>query len=240
MKNVTFYLCTKNRINQLIKSLESVRIYSPNSKIIAANASTGEKFEETSKIINSYENVTEVQFPIDPGMAPTYNQVYKMIDTEFAALWTDDVILLRPIDQLIHFFDNPNILLVALPMIDDLSSVTPADSRPWPTDQFGCALWETGSGRCAHYSITRTAAFRTHNVCGNGELNDVTDNFFHRNTRPEQRVWPDDGAYLYHKRYSDETRINCQLVTGKSRLNDKEKQEHAVKLEELLNKGIVF
>jgi hypothetical protein len=236
-EDVTFYFCTKNRNNQLVLCLDSIKKFAPNSKIILGNASTGEKFLETSEIAKRYPNLIEIKYPEDPGMCPVYNEIYKMVDTQFAALWSDDLILLRPIDNLVAYFEDISIMLVALPMIDDLSDFDPSDSG-WEVDEFGCALWNTGAGRCAHFSITRTTRFRDYNVCGSGEMSEVTDNFFHNNTFINQRVWPNDGAYVFHKRYTDETRINTQLVAGKFRLCEDEKNRFKQHLKILQNAGV--
>lgn len=236
-EDVTFYFCTKNRNNQLVSCLDSIKNFSPNSKILLANASTGEKFAETTEISRRYSNLVEVKYPEDPGMCPVYNEIYKMVETQFAALWSDDLILLRPIESLISCFEDSAVMLVALPMIDDLSDFDPAD-KGWKVDEFGCALWSTESGRCAHFSITRTTSFRSYDVCGSGVMSEVTDNFFHSHTTREQRVWPNDGAYVLHKRYTDETRINTQLVPGKFRHNESEKSRYRQNLKILQSAGV--
>lgn len=224
-EKITFYFCTKNRNYLLTSCLDSIAKFSPNSKVVLANASTGEMFHETSEIISKYKNVTEVKYEEDPGMCPVYNEIYKMVETEFAALWSDDLILLRSIDHLVPFFDDPNIMLVALPMIDDMSNCNP-DEPKWGVDEFGCALWNNSGSRCAHFSITRTGRFRESNVCGSGEPSEVTDNFFHNNTRSDERVWPGDGAYVLHVRFPDDTRINSQLTKGRYRHDENSKNKY--------------
>lgn len=223
-KKSTFYLSTKDRNSQLINSLDSIVKFASSSKVIVANASTGQNFQETSNLIKSYSKlieVIEVPYENDPGLCFVYNDIYKLVDTEYAILWTDDAVLVKSIDQLLDCFTNDKILLVALPMIDDLTDyIFSGSEKPWPTDQFGCAEWMTKTGRCAHYSITKTKAFNTRDVCGTGNPADVIDNFFHKNTNAEQRIWPSDGAYVLHKRITDVTRINTQFIKGEFRLEE--------------------
>lgn len=214
-KDVTFFLSTKNRPTILDHSLKSIIQHSPGSKIIVGNASTGDMFHETSNIISLHENVKSVNFSKDPGTSLVYNQLHDMILTEFCVVWCDDVVLMRPITRLLDHFEDPNILLVALPMIDNPEPGSLA-AGGWPTDGRGCVLWQTPSGRCAHISITRVKHFqKIGNVCGTGNASDVIDNFFHRNTNGSQRIWPNDEAYVLHNRVDDETRWQMMFNTEK-------------------------
>ncbi|MBK22650.1 MAG: hypothetical protein CME70_01485 [Halobacteriovorax sp.] len=215
-KDITFFLSTKNRPVILDSSLKSIMQYSPGSSIIVGNASTGAMYHETSDIISLYKNTLAVNFSKDPGVSLVYNQLHDMILTKFCVVWCDDAVLMSPITTLLDHFEDPNILLVALPMIDNAEPHALPGNRPWPTDERGCALWQTPSGRCAHYSITRTKHFqKIGNVCGTGNATDVIDNFFHRNTNSSQRIWPNDKAYVLHNRVDDETRWQMMFNTEK-------------------------
>jgi len=147
-----------------------------------------------------------------------YSDLYKQIKTDYAIVWADDMLITKNTDTLLRHFSDPNIHLVALPMIDDISDA-PSITAHWPTDKFGCAMWNTPTGRCAHHSITRVEHFKKFGeVCGNGAPNDVIDNFCHRHTTPAQRVWPDDGDYVLHTRVDDSTRINTIFAKDKFRI----------------------
>ncbi len=204
-KDITFFLSTRNRADLLYSSLESIQNKCANSTVLVGNASSGEQLKKTSQVIASFKNAKEILFNPDPGICIVYNKLHEMITTPFGVVWCDDLQLIESIDSLLVNFDNENILLVALPMIDDVSHI-PGDLG-WPTDKNGCALWNTPTGRCAHISITRTRHFQAlGTVCGNGLHDEIIDNYFHKNTTKYQRIWPTDKAYVYHKRRDDETR----------------------------------
>lgn len=217
-QKVTFFLSTKNRPEILFKSLESISKFSPESPILVGNASTADFFEETSKVIKKFSKAFEIKFPEDPGVCIVYNKLYEMIRTEFAIVWADDIFLLREITPCLeHFRNNPEIYLVALPMIDDISLIAALDSSEWAKDEYGCVMWSTSSGRCAHYSITKTDYFqKLGNVCGLGNPRDIIDNFFHSNTSEKNRYWPNDGAYVLHTRFNDNTRWNMMFNSEKN------------------------
>jgi hypothetical protein len=229
-ERITFFLSTRDRPHILFNSLESIKKFSPESTILVGNASSKEFFEETSKVIKNYENAVEIPFAIDPGACIVYNKLHELIKTEFSIVWTDDVFLLKEVSDLLHFFDSdPNLLLVALPMIDDISEIESLESGTWKKDEHGCAMWVTSSGRCAHHSITRTEYFqKIGNVCGFGNNSDIIDNFFHNNTSETNRYWPNDGAYILHTRLNDNTRWNMVLNSSDNiyRFSPEERQRY--------------
>ena len=214
MTNTTIFLSTRNRHKLIKKTLDNIQQKCPNFKVLVGNACSEDYIDEVSRIINSYDNTTEVKYNPDPGLSVVYSDLYNKIDTEFAIVWADDMEFLRGCESLISHFDNPNIHLLALPMIDDVNNATKSypDGKSWPKDEHGCAVWDTNSGRCSHHSITRVSWFKKFgNVCGDGNPNDVIDNFCHRHTSHEQRIWPNDGSYILHTRIDDETRLNIVL-----------------------------
>ena len=208
MKEITIFLSTRNRPGLIKKTLENIQKICPQHKVLVGNASSNKYFEEVSKIINSYKNTMEIPYSPDPGLSIVYSDLYKKIDTEIALVWADDMEFLKEFDSLLPYFDNPEIHLIALPMIDDISDAPITTGGGWPKDEHGCALWMTSTGRCAHHAISRVSYFTQFgDVCGSGNPNDVIDNFCHKHTVPAQRIWP-DGPYILHTRIDDETRLN--------------------------------
>tara|TARA_R110000744_G_scaffold142854_1_gene254629 strand:+ start:5530 stop:6228 length:699 start_codon:yes stop_codon:yes gene_type:complete len=221
MKQVTIFLSTRNRPRLIKKTLDNIRQICPQHKVLVGNASSPRYFKEVSDIINSYNNTIQVSYSPDPGLSIVYTELYKKIDTELAVVWADDMEFLREFDSLLPRFDNPNIHLVALPMIDDISSAPITTGNGWPKDKYGCALWATSTGRCAHHAISRVSHFiQFGDVCGAGDPNDVIDNFCHYHTSPPQRFWP-PGPYILHTRIDDETRLNTVLGEGRFRFPTK-------------------
>ena len=210
---LTIFLSTRNRPKLIEKTLENIKAICPQHTVLIGNASSDGYFTEVSDIINSYDNAIEVPYKPDPGLSIVYSDLYKKINTELALVWADDMEFLREFDTLLPYFDDSNVHLAALPMIDDISEAPITTGGGWPIDEHGCALWQTGSGRCAHHAITRVSHFKQFgDVCGSGDPRDVIDNFCHRHSSKEQRVWPTDGAYILHTRIDDATRLNTVLA----------------------------
>jgi hypothetical protein len=217
MKEITIFLSTRNRLKLIKKTLDNIQQICPHHKVLVGNASSNTYFKEVSGIINSYSNTIEINYNPDPGLSVVYSELYKKIDTELALVWADDMKFLKNFDHLLNHFEEPNIHLVALPMIDDISAAPLTTSTGWPKDEYGCALWNTSTGRCSHHSITRVNYFKKFgDVCGTGDPNDVIDNFCHRHTTSSQRIWP-QGPYVLHTRLDDSTRLNTVLGSGRFR-----------------------
>lgn len=207
--DVTIYFATRNRPIMVLRVLENILKFCPDFKVLIANCSSTGKFKETSDIIRGYSkklDVREVIFNPDPGVQEVYSQLaLDHVDTEFALLWADDVSFLRCPYSLLSYFDDFNVVQVALPMIDDIH-LTKTVSGAWPKDEFGCALWNTSTGRCAHHSILRMSYFQKFDKLYS--LEDNGDPWIHKNTHSQMRIWPNDGPYILHTRIDDETRQN--------------------------------
>ncbi len=212
-ERVTLYFATRNRPSMLRECLENVAEYCPKSKVLVANCSSENKMQESSAVIQKFPNVVEHQYCPDPGMVDSYNNLYDKIETEFSLVWADDMFFFRGVDELVRRFDDPNVVLIGLPMIDDLLYAPSQDA--WPIDQFGCALWIRNGHRCAHNSIVRMSYFAKFEKVFTPDY--MIDNFMHDKTAPDQRVWPTDGPYVKHLRVDDETRLNSLLTSDRFR-----------------------
>lgn len=223
LNELTFFIGTKNRSSLLFESLRSLEIYSPEAQIIVGNSSSDDEFLATSEVIKCFKNASEVVFSPDPGFALVYSKLFDRVRTKFAAWWTDDAFLLRPISEYLAAFDSETVKLVALPMLDVINF----DSQTWPVDSRGCVLWETPTGRCAHYAVVRVEHFKNlGNVCGDGSsMSDVCDNFFHKNSECSERFWPSSGPALLHSRYADSTRAKSMLALGNYRYSSEAREK---------------
>jgi hypothetical protein len=207
----TIFFATRNRPNMVYRTLENISRYCPNHTVLVGNSSSKKFEEETTKIITLFKSIIDVEeilYLPDPGCANVYSDLFRRIKTELAIVWADDMFFTREHENLIQLFDNPEINLVGLPMIDDISSA-PSIKASWPKDKFGCALWDTPTGRCAHHSIVRSSYFQKYDAVYT--VDKYIDNFFHENTTTQMRYWPSDGAYILHTRFDDETRFNMLI-----------------------------
>lgn len=210
VKRATFFFPTRNRVHSLEQTLNSIdRFCSPYSNVLVGNCSSGKDLQETSDLIKKYNFAKEVVYNPDPGMGVVFTELFNKIETEFGICFGDDNLMLKDVAHLFkHFDDDSRISLVALPMVDN-TAMAPSQ-EDWPTDQFGCVLWMTPTGRCANHVMVRVSSFeKSANLYGPDWH---VDNYFHNNTTCSQRIWPDDGAYIYHTRYDDDTRINSVIA----------------------------
>lgn len=213
MFDLTVFFPTRNRPEILQKSLNSIMIYCPEAIIHISNNSTKEYFEQVEQVIQSFKDKLEIKqfyYENDPGCSVAFNDLFQKVETELALVWDDDVVFLRKINHLYeHFFDG-NIQLVGLPMIDDISKA-PSIEQGWKKDQYGCAVWNTTTGRCYHHAITRTKYFQQWNcVYTPTEYIDV---FVHNHTQSNQRICLNEPAYLLHERIDDYTRANMLILS---------------------------
>ena len=209
-KDVTIFFPTRNRISLLERTLDSIEKYHSDIKVFVGNCSTKKYIDKVSETISRYNFAKEFIYYPDPGMGDVFTELFDKIETKLAICYADDVFLLRKIDNLINFFENDKIQLVALPMIDNIMNA-PSIKVAWSVDEHGCVLWDTPTGRCANHVMVRKSFFENHkNFFGPGSN---IDNYFHNNSTQEQRIYPNDGAYLYHIRYDDDTRINS-VISG--------------------------
>jgi hypothetical protein len=217
MDRITLYFATRNRPHFVERTLQNLSLFLDDADILIANCSSAGKVEETSKIIDSYKsilNVREFLYEVDPGVALAYNDLFQKVQTSLSVIWSDDMLFLREIDNLIEFFRDDDVRLVALPMIDDISGAKSIQAG-WPKDRYGCAVWDTPSGRCSNHTIVRQSHFAEYdNIWPQDEM---IDQFFHNHTKFEQRIWPDDGPYVVHTRIDDETRLNMILDSSINR-----------------------
>lgn len=213
-KDVTIFLATRNRNNLLPGVLDNIKEFCPDCYIVIANCSSEEQREETSTIISSSGkdlNIEEVVYEVDPGLIYVYADLFYAIETPLAMVWSDDTYFLEPLEPLLKSFDDPRILVAALPMIDDLRGLP--GSAGWPKDKQGCALWETPTGRCSNHTIARVEHFHKFQ-----NMRDLTvDGYFHQYSYgPNNRYWP-DYACMLHTRFADDTRKGCLLTPTRFR-----------------------
>jgi len=209
-KDATIFFPTRNRPLVLDKTLNSIGSFVPGCKVFVGNCSSKDNIKETSDVVSRYNFAEEIVFYPDPGMGDVFTILFDKIETKFAICYADDVFFLTEIGDLLNLFDNEDINVVALPMMDNTSNA-PSIAKPWPTDNFGCVLWQGPNGRCANHWIVRVSAFKDHgSFFGPGHN---IDNYFYNNSSQNQRIYPENGAYLYHMRYDDDTRINS-VISG--------------------------
>lgn len=221
MKNLlSVFFPTRNRDEYLEKTLEMITIFCPGALIFVANCSSPDKILETSNVIKSFENTKEIIMSPDPGLSVAYNKLFiESIYTPYCIWLADDTLFLKSVYNLLNYLEcNKNINLVGLPMIDNIDDL-PNEDLPWSKDEFGCALWlDKNKTRVAHYGILRTAYFKKiGKVVIIADENRFIDRFCNENTSFSQKYWPKDGAYLYHKRLLDDTRVNSIVGGSKFR-----------------------
>jgi GT2 family glycosyltransferase len=206
LNNITIFLPTRNRLESLKKTLDGINKFVPTSHVIIGNCSSSKYLKEVGDLIKLYNNAKEIIYNPDPGASISYNNLFMDNVEDDLAIWlADDVEFIREIDNLVSLFDDEKINLVGLPMIDDLTSDSNL-GEGWPKDKFDCAIWINSFGcRVAHHAIIRTNFFKKHGVA---DRDYPIDNFCDIRIGKKDRIWPEDGAYLYHKRVFDETRIN--------------------------------
>lgn len=210
MLNATVFFPTRDRPDFLGRTLESIETYCAGSIVYISNCSSKKYFKIVDETIDSFRDritIKKFEYEKDPGTSVCYNDMFQAIETSLALVWADDMIFLKNVRYLYDIFEDPRIQLVALPMIDDISAA-PSITAKWPVDEFGCAIWDTATGRCAHHSIVRTSFFQQfENVYS---VDEYIDNFFHHATVPSQRYWP-EGSYVLHTRIDDKTRLNMLI-----------------------------
>jgi hypothetical protein len=219
-EEVTIFFPTRNRPEMVLRTLENIIEYCPEFKVLIANCSSKNKLRDTKEIIDFYNSkldIKEVIYDPDPGVEEVYSDLFlNYIKTEFALLWADDVLFLKKPHFILNHFLNFNINLIGLPMVDEVS-FSKTVSATWPIDHYGCVLWNTPSGRCANHTILRVSYFQKFDKLYNYNAVEYIDGFVHNHTTKDMRVWPNDGAYIWHSRVDDETRFNMIIADGNFR-----------------------
>lgn len=215
-KDVTFFFPTRNRPDLLERTLDALDMHCPDCTVLVGNCSSKKNMDIVSEIIGRYKFAKEFQYDPDPGMGDVFTDLFDRIETKYAVCYADDVFLMRNIQNLVDCFEDEDIMVVALPMIDDTSNA-PSRTTNWPKDEFGCVVWlMANNGRWANHVMVRMDYFKDHGIFfGYTKTNEPynIDCYFHMASFLNQRIYPNDGAYLYHVRYDDDTRINS-VISG--------------------------